>query len=73
MSKIIEWDWKEQLDMEEIFEAIEEFLDKKIRPYFYIVDTEGDSFAVLISDLKDLKDNKISKLYEDWYNEEDDE
>ena len=63
MNRVFIWDWKEQPDMDEIFEAIEEFLDEKIRPYFYIVDTGGDDYGVLISDIKELNKKQSCKLW----------
>ncbi len=45
--KIVEWDWKDEPDWEKINDLLAPW---SVRPFFYQVDTESDSYAVLISD-----------------------
>ena len=67
MNKIFSWDWKEQPDLYDIFTAVEEFLDKSIRPYFYSINTESDEYGFLISDKSNLSDKQTTKLYKERY------
>ncbi len=64
---IIEWDWKAQPPWDEVQEALRgTFSDG---PHFYEVDTESDSYAVVVANRTATKE-EAQKWYDDHKNDE---
>ena len=62
MIKILSWDWREQIPIDELASALKILTDGKV--HLYEVDTESDQFGFVLSDAP-LEDHKID---EHWMN-----
>lgn len=60
-SKVLSWDWRGQLDIDELAEALAALSDGKIR--VYDVDTGSDEFAIVVSDTP-MKGDEVAAAYE---------
>lgn len=61
---IIQWDWKEQPDIEAINDAINAVADTGNRPKAFRVETESDEYAIVITD-SEATQEEAQALYED--------
>ncbi len=66
MNKIMEWDYKEQIDFDELCEAV----DGIRRVQIYYIETESDQYAILISDQLCLHKDQVQEIYKEWWNDE---
>ena len=66
MNKIMEWDYKEQINFEELFKVV----DGSRLVQIYYIETESDQYAILISDQLCMHSDEVQKIYEDYWEDE---
>lgn len=64
---IVSWDWREQIDVDELFMALAAVSDGKL--YAQDIDTGSDQFAVAIS-TGSLTQEQLKAEYDKWLREE---
>ena len=65
-TRVIIWDWREQPDMDEIANAVQELSNGRVQ--IYDVDTRSDQFAIVISDTP-LHSDDVAAAYRKRFEE----
>jgi len=61
--EIMTWDWKQQIDLEELNDAVETVFNGTDRPFIVRIDTQEDQYGIVVCE-KQITEAEATKLYE---------
>jgi hypothetical protein len=60
----MDWDWKEQISLDNYNSYCKEIVKDGYDFYSYYVDTGGDSYCIIITEVGSLSQEQVMKLWE---------
>ena len=67
---IITWDWRQQPDVEELNNALEDIISNGYPPTVYTADTASDEYAWVVSSNCGLIPKEVQEIFNNWEREQ---